>query len=59
MLDASPVAEGYGIVLGYGYIFLQTYMPFIVATPYLFLSALPEKIEKSKVQSWGQGNKLQ
>jgi len=48
MLDTSPVAEGYGIVLAYGYLFLQTYIPALVGTPYLFLSLLPEKIPQQR-----------
>ena len=48
MLNASPVAEAYGILLAYGYLFFQTYLPALVGTPYLFLSLFPEKIPQQR-----------
>jgi hypothetical protein len=58
LLSASPVAEAYGILLAYGYIFLSTYIPVLVSTPYIFLSLLPEKIPRSNVGAWGRGKTL-
>ncbi len=57
-LNAVPVAEIFGILLGYFYILVNIYIPFLTATPYLFLSVFPQRRHQSQVTAWGQGQAL-